>query len=130
IRYKIGDYGVPLDSDCKCGRKSDTFASIDGRTEDYVITPDGRKLIGMNQVFEYAKSALEIQLFQKEKEEVTFRIVPGENFGNNDKEALIREFRRRAGNEIEIKFEFVDAIQKSPSGKFKAVISKIDDSPP
>ncbi|MDX1642293.1 MAG: hypothetical protein R3220_11380, partial [Balneolaceae bacterium] len=79
IRYKIGDYGVPLDSDCKCGRKSYTFASIDGRTEDYVITPDERKLIGMNQVFEYAENALEIQLFQKEKEEVTFRIVPGEN---------------------------------------------------
>lgn len=128
IRYKIGDYGVPGDSECDCGRKSNTFASIDGRTEDYVITPDGRKLIGMNQVFEYAENALKIQLLQKMKEEVIFRIVPGEHFSDEDKQALIREFRRRAGNEIEIKFELVNSIEKSPGGKFKAVISKIDDS--
>ncbi|WP_234571739.1 phenylacetate--CoA ligase family protein [Rhodohalobacter sp. 614A] len=128
IRYRIGDYGIPLHSECECGRKSDTFSGIDGRTEDYVVTPDGRKLIGMNQVFEYAENALEIQLFQKEKEEIIFRIVPGKNFGEKDKESLIREFRRRAGDEMTIRFDLVDSIEKSSSGKFRAVISEIDDS--
>lgn len=128
IRYKIGDYGVPFDSKCECGRTSDTFAGVDGRLEDYVITPDGRKLIGMNQVFEYAEHALEIQLYQKEKEEVIFRIVAGKNFANKDKQALTREFRRRAGDMIKIKFELVDSIEKSSSGKCKAVVSEVDDS--
>lgn len=128
IRYRIGDYGVPCNTPCGCGRHSDTFASIDGRLEDYVLTPDGRKLIGMNQVFEYAEHALEIQLFQENKNEVIFRIVPDRKFGDEDKKALEREFRRRAGHEIEIKFECVNAIEKTSSGKFKAVISKIQDS--
>lgn len=125
IRYKIGDYGVPDDSDCECGRNSDTFSGIAGRLEDYVITPDGRKLIGMNQVFEYAENALEIQLFQKKKDEVIFRIVPDQDFNKNDRAALEREFRRRAGNKIQIKFEIVTSIEKSSSGKFKAVHSEI-----
>lgn len=128
IRYKIGDYGIPCTTPCECGRHSDTFATIDGRLEDYVITPDGRKLIGMNQVFEYAEHALEIQLYQEEKREVIFRIVADQNFGDEDKKALEREFRRRAGHKIEIRFELVNSIERSSSGKFKAVVSKMDDS--
>lgn len=126
LRYKIGDYGVPYDSECECGRKSDTFVSVDGRLEDYVITPDGRKLIGMNQVFEYAENVLEMQLFQKVKDEVIFRIVPDQSFNEEDRKALEREFRRRAGDKIQIKFEIVNSIEKSSSGKFKAVHSEID----
>lgn len=126
IRYKIGDFGIPANSDCACGRQSETFASIDGRMEDYIITPDGRKLIGMNQVFEYAENALEIQLYQNQREKVQFRVVPGRDFGEEDKRALVREFQRRAGSEMKLEIQIVDSIDKPSSGKQKAVISEID----
>jgi len=126
IRYEIGDYGRPSAGDCPCGRQSDGFASIDGRLEDFVIMPDGRKLIGMNQVFEYAKNAKEIQLYQPSANAVEFRVVPAEGFGKSDKDSLLREFQRRAGGEMEVTFRLVDALERSASGKLKAVISEVE----
>lgn len=125
IRYEVGDLGIPSKDVCSCGRASSCFSSIDGRLEDYVVTPDGRKIIGMNQVFEYADNVKEIQLYQRKTDEVEFRIVAGEEFGAADKDALIREFRRRAGPEIRISFSLVDELERSQTGKLKAVISDI-----
>ena len=125
IRYEVGDFGVPSRNLCSCGRRTECFSSIDGRLEDYVITPDGRKLTGMSQVLEYAENAKEIQIYQKASNEIEFRIVPTKGFGNDDKEALIREFRRRGGVDMVIKFSIVDELQRSTAGKLKAVVSEI-----
>ncbi len=126
IRYDVGDYGTPVESDCTCGRQTPIFSSIDGRMEDYITTPDGRKLTGMNQVLKYGRNVLEIQLHQKHLHEIEFNIVPDIYFNEDDKKPLIREFRKRAGNQIQIKFNLVNEIKKTSKGKFKAVISEID----
>ncbi len=125
IRYEIGDYGRKEAGFCDCGRKTACFSQIEGRLEDHVITPDGRKLIGMNQVFEYAKNAREIQIFQQDTKGIEFRIVATKQFDNEDKNALIREFQRRAGKEMKISFKMVDTLERSATGKLKAVISQI-----
>jgi len=125
LRYEVGDFAMPLHKNCSCGRKSKCYSTIEGRLEDYVVTPDGRKIIGMNQVFEYAKNAKEIQIYQSSQNEIEFRIVTGKNFGDEDKKALVREFRRRGGIDIKIKFKIVNALQRSSSGKLKAVVSDI-----
>ena len=128
IRYEVGDLGRPSGGQCTCGRHSSCFSSIDGRLEDYVVTPDGRKLIGMNQVLEYAPNAREIQIYQERVGAVEFRMVPAEGFGEADEEALLREFRRRGGNDISVSFKVVESLNRSSSGKLKAVVSKVDPS--
>jgi phenylacetate-CoA ligase len=126
IRYDVGDYGAPVYSQCSCGRETPAFSSIDGRMEDFITTPDGRKLTGMNQVLKYATNVMEIQLYQKNINEVEFNIVPDIKFNENDKLALTREFKKRTGDNIRIKFNIVNEIEKSAKGKFKAVISELD----
>ncbi len=126
IRYDVGDYAKRSNKPCKCGRESSHFTSLDGRLEDYIITPDGRKIIGMNQVFEYAKHAKEIQLYQKSINEVEFKIIPGRDFNHSDQQALMREFKRRAGSDMKIQFSLVDKLIYSNTGKLKAVISNIN----
>ena len=125
IRYQVGDNGIRGSSSCSCGRQSICFDSIEGRLEDYIVCPDGRKIIGMNQVFEYAPGATEIQLYQDSRNSVEFRIVPSAQYSDNDLIALEREFRRRAGDSIMITFKLVNKIERSSGGKFKAVISKV-----
>jgi len=125
IRYEVGDYVGSADSGCDCGRKTQCFSSVEGRLEDYVLTPDGRKLIGMNQVFEYAENAREIQIYQTNCNGIEFKIVPERGFGDRDKNALIREFRRRAGEDMEISFSMVDELERSSTGKLKAVVSRV-----
>lgn len=125
IRYEVGDFALRSNQACKCGRNSKCFSSIEGRLEDYILTPDGRRIIGMNQVFEYAKHVKEIQIHQSATDQIVFRVVPEDGFGVEDKEALTREFQRRAGTDISIRFTTVDSLERSSSGKLKAVISDV-----
>jgi len=125
IRYDVGDYGRPSKGGCSCGRASECFEAIEGRTEDYVRTPDGRMAIGMNQVFEYAPGAREIQIYQERVDAIEVRVVPGTTYGANDEVALLRELRRRLGDAIQIDFVLVDEIPRTAAGKFRAVVSTI-----
>ena len=125
IRYEIGDFIGDEISNCGCGRESRCFKTIEGRNEDYIVTLEGKKIMGMNQVFEYAKNVSEIQLFQKELGSVEFRIIPSTNFSEDDKKGLIRELKRRAGDKLKINFKLVKEIKLTSKGKYKAVISKI-----
>lgn len=125
IRYEVGDLYRSADTPCSCGRHSHGVESIAGRREDYIITPDGRQITGLNQVFEYATNAREIQLYQPDPGRVEFRIVPNSQFGDGDYDALVREFRRRVGEGIRLDFRFVKEIERGANGKFKAVVSDV-----
>jgi len=125
IRYEVGDVGSAAADACPCGRASICLDRIDGRLEDFVVTPDGRKVIGMNQVLEYAGNAKMIQLYQRDANAVELRVVPGSGFGEQDEKALVRELRRRIGPRMAISIRLVDQFTLSPTGKFRAVISEL-----
>jgi phenylacetate-CoA ligase len=125
IRYEVGDVASAANDACACGRSSPSLERIDGRLEDFVVTPDGRHVIGMNQVLEYARNAKTIQVYQREKNAIELRVVPGNGFGEEDKQALVRELRRRVGPDMAINFRIVDRFVLSPTGKFRAVISEV-----
>jgi phenylacetate-CoA ligase len=125
IRYDIGDIVEIDDESCLCGRKSTTIRSIEGRMEDYIITPDGRKISGLNQVFEWADGIKEIQVYQKRPDKIEVRYIPAINFSSIDIDALEEEFRKRLGDEIKIDYQSVTSISRTASGKYKAVISDL-----
>lgn len=126
IRYDIGDYAKQLESKCSCGRQSLALKEIDGRLEEYIVTPDGRKIMGMNQVFKHASSVKLMQIYQKELEQIEVRIVPASNFDKKDIDIIEEELIKRIGYDMEIVFKIVDKIELSKLGKFRAVISDLD----
>jgi phenylacetate-CoA ligase len=125
IRYEVGDVGSAATDACACGRASPCLARIDGRLEDFVVTPDGRRVVGMNQVLEYAPNARTIQVYQRSVDALELRVVAGSGFGDEDRQALVRELRRRVGPDMAIDIRLVDAFVLSPTGKFRAVISEV-----
>jgi phenylacetate-CoA ligase len=125
IRYEIGDLGTPSAGACPCGRQSATFDRIDGRIEDYVRTPDGRMVIGLNQVLEYGAGAKEIQIYQDRIDRIEVRVVPGPDYSEASERALVRELERRVGNSLTVKFVIVDQIPRTATGKFRAVVSTL-----
>jgi len=78
--------------------------------------------MGMNQVLEHAPGAREMQIVQEKLDEITVRVVPDPSFGESDRRALTREFRRRLGDGMKIQFVEVDRIERLSNGKFKAVV--------
>ena len=44
IRFDIGDTGILSDKKCACGRNFPVMEKIVGRTDDIIVTPDGRRV--------------------------------------------------------------------------------------
>jgi len=99
---------------------------IDGRVEDYVVTPDGRRIGRMDHVFKDALEVKEAQLYQPSRERLVVRLVPRAGFDAEARRRLDHELRSRLGNEIAIEYQVLDAIARPPNGKLRAVISSVD----
>ena len=129
IRYKIGDLAKYSNAKCSCGRNLPVITSIEGRLDDLLMTPDGRYVTpaGMTLAFEYIKEIKQSQIVQENKEEIIVKIVKTEKYTEKDTEFLLSELRKRLGNEIGIRIDFVDEMQRTKSGKIPFVLSKLID---
>jgi len=127
IRYDVGDLAELEDPEkrCPCGCTGRLVRSIDGRKEDYVLTPDGRRIGRLDHIFKDMVNIKECQIFQERVERVVFRVVRGKEYTGKDEKMLLHETRTRLGNRIEIVIDYVEAIERTSQGKLRFVISKI-----
>lgn len=126
IRYQIGDTGTRLKAPCPCGRRGDVFLDIDGRSEDYVMTPDGRLLGRLDHIFKDQPDIVEAQIHQDSKEAIEVLFVPGENYNLESEARLLREVRARLGDEIHVDLKSIPSIPRERNGKFRAVKSTLE----
>jgi phenylacetate-CoA ligase len=125
LRYRIGDIGTRLEAPCRCGRRGEVFESIDGRIEDYVVTPDGRVVGRLDHVFKKLTDIAEAQLVQLAVDRLIVYVVPLPSYGEASERALLRELRARLGDEMRIVVERVSEIARQPNGKLRAVKSLV-----
>ena len=129
IRYDIGDeITIAENQVAKCGRGGLLIENIFGRVEDYIFTPDGRFVGRLDHLFKNSKNVLEAQLYQEKVDELVCRIVRSEKFSVDDEQEIIDEARARLGPSIEIRLEYVDEIPRTNNGKFRFVVSTINQS--
>jgi phenylacetate-CoA ligase len=130
FRYRIGDVGSRAKRPCPCGRPGDSFLEVDGRIEDYVLTPDGRLVGRMDHVFKDQLEVAEAQILQKDRHAIHVLIVPRPEYTEASERAVIKQIRSRLGYEIDIRVELVGAIPREPNGKFRAVKSEVGRNAP
>ena len=105
---------------------SPKILSIDGREEDYITLPNGVKLGRLDHIFKDLVDVQEAQIYQPDIKTVILRIVKRPNYDkNSEEETLIRETKKRLGNDINILIEYLDSIPKTNSGKLRFVISDV-----
>jgi len=125
FRYRIGDVGTLSKRPCRCGRAGPAFLHVDGRIEDYVLTPDGRLIGRLDHIFKMQLDVSEAQIVQETPEAVRVLLVPRASYTGASERQLLKEMRARLGNEIEIAVELVQQISREPNGKFRAVKSSV-----
>lgn len=125
IRYDTGDIGIwrQPDYSCACGRSSAVLSGIDGRKDDYVITPEGNRIMRFDYIFKDTANVKECQVVQESLGEITLRIVRRPPYGVRDEETIRREISHWISPRLRVKFDYVPEIERSASGKFKAVKS-------
>jgi phenylacetate-CoA ligase len=125
VRYEVGDR-AKLNSECEncsCGRTLPIISSIEGRTNDVLVAPDGRRIYWVNPVF-YGLPVREAQIIQEESNRLKVRYVPAPNFTIATQRSIIDRIQARMG-QLEVIMEPIGAIPRGPNGKFRAVISKL-----
>jgi phenylacetate-CoA ligase len=124
IRYRIGDIGIISKEICSCGLNTPHFEKLIGRTDDFILTPDGRHVGRLSPVLK-GFPVKEAQYIQRSTDLVIVRLVQDGGFTPKTERDLIKEIQKRLGYAMGIEFEFVDHISRGPGGKLKTVISEI-----
>jgi phenylacetate-CoA ligase len=127
IRYSIEDIAVLSDEEsCLCGRGGRVVQEVLGRTEDYIVTPDGRFVGRLDHLFKDAVHVKLAQIIQNRIEEVIIRVVKDRDYSRKDELEISQEAAVRLGPFVEINFEYVNEIPRGSSGKYRFVISNIN----
>ena len=125
FRYRIGDVGTRAKAPCACGRPGEVFYEVDGRIEDYVLTPDGRLVGRMDHVFKEQFEVAEAQILQGDPHAIDVLVVPRASWTEASERSVMKEIRSRLGDEIDVRIELVSQIAREPNGKFRAVKSAV-----
>ncbi|MEZ4407171.1 MAG: hypothetical protein R3A52_11915 [Polyangiales bacterium] len=125
LRYEVGDWGVwsREDDPCPCGRHSRAIERVEGRADDYVLTPEGSRIMRFDYLFKDSHEVRECQVVQERLGEIVLRVVRRPGYSVADERALLDEVRRWISPSIEVRFDYVPVIAREASGKFRAVKS-------
>jgi len=126
IRYETGDRATLATAPCTCGRGLPVLAAIEGRVDDVIITPDGRHIGRLDPVFKADLPIHEAQIIQTTPDTLRVLYVPTPAYTPGDGEALIDRIHDRVGPAMRVVLEAVPAIPRTANGKFRAVISEVN----
>jgi phenylacetate-CoA ligase len=125
IRFRVGDVGTRAKQACPCGRPGEVFLDVDGRIEDYVVTPDGRCIGRLDHIFKDQLDVAEAQILQETPRSIEVLLVPRLSWSSDSERSLLKEIQIRLGDEIRVDLRLVDTIPREPNGKFRAVRSSV-----
>jgi len=129
VRYQIGDRTalLALNKPCECGLSWPAIKSVSGRSEDAIITPDGRPLMYLNfHCTEFIKGIIESQFVQDSEDHVTIKLTVGQQFSKESEQVIIADIHNRSQFDFKVDFEYLDKIPRGARGKFKAVVNLLD----
>lgn len=127
IRYEVGDRGSllpPTEVPHACGRRLPVVGSIEGRSSDNLVTPEGRRIFWINPIF-YDVPVREAQVIQEAVDDVRVLVVPDTGFVTRHEGEIARRLVDRLGPSVGIRVERVASIPRGPNGKFRAVVSRV-----
>ena len=122
----IGDRAIWNTQACNCGLHSQVIKDIQGRSEDYIITPEGTHIQRFDYLFKDTADIKECQVVQRQLGFVTFRMVIRDNYSTTTEQKIKKAVRKMISPSIICEFEYVSEIERTSAGKFKAVVSELN----
>lgn len=125
VRYRIGDaITLAVEKEkCRCGSIFPRVEQIEGRTADYIFSPDFGK-VNLGNISNSTKDTQGIicfQLIQDQLNHVIAKIVVNSSYTTHEEGKFISALKERLGTTIQLDIEYVNEIEKEKSGKFRIV---------
>jgi len=129
LRYRTGDIAVdPFGRQhrCECGKNGPGCRKIIGRIDDLFITANGRKIGRLDHVFKNINNISAAQIIQHDINSTEIKIVRNDSFSVNDENLILENFLLRVGDNVDVKFNYVNSIPRTNNGKFRSVVSLLN----
>ncbi len=130
VRYRTGDVGSLSDAQCRCGRGLPLMEEIDGRTTDFIRAPDGTVLHGLALIYVLREmpQIKEFKIIQETLTRLTLQLVSDVQDRSAIEAEITAQFQRRLGSSLLVDFDYVEKIPREKSGKFRYVVSRLDNA--
>lgn len=122
IRYRTGDYTEYADYEKRI------IKMIQGRwDQDYLVGENGEELsiAALNMHSEVFRNVLLWQIRQRTPGQADLRIIPSNNYSDNDSQAILNALNKKVGHTIKFSIIKVPELEKTARGKVKKVIKGI-----
>jgi phenylacetate-CoA ligase len=127
VRYEIGDYAEPSEDGCCCGRTLPVIGHIAGRAVQLFRFADGRLVSPWDLMVRVRSDGAfrQFQIVQRTFDQFVFRHVSDAPLPAEERDRLAREFATVLRAEVRVDFERVEAIPRTPTGKYMTVLSDL-----
>jgi phenylacetate-CoA ligase len=130
IRYRLDDVGVPGREPCSCGRQLPLMKIVEGRTDDFLVTLDGKlisPLIFFPYPFQDFEGIKQFRVIQERRDKLVIQLVLKEGFRSGPEifEKARRDISKLFGAAMQVEFQTLEKIEKDPSGKLRKIISHV-----
>ena len=126
IRYSVGDMGVSAgDRECPCGRGFDVMESVNGRSTDVIVTPNGNRLIVhfFTGLIEHFPEIDCFQVVQEDPASIVLRLQPVTDISPDVQQRLVALLKEKGAGDLRIDVQIVPEIPLPSTGKRRFVIS-------
>lgn len=127
VRYDTGDLAIvpattgPEDlEEIALGLRP--FVGIAGRTDEFVLTPDGLRITGLNQIPREVGNLLQAQIIQESPDSVVVQAAVRPGFNAADRARLLSNIRAKIPTSLTFRLELVERLTTTPSGKTPFII--------
>jgi phenylacetate-CoA ligase len=125
IRYANGDRGRISAERCACGRNLAVLDEFLGRSSDEIVlaSGDGYPGVFFHHLFGHFPGVTQFQAYQDAPGELVIRIIRNGRYTKDDEGEIKRIVAEHTG--IISRIDYVDEIERAPSGKITSVICTV-----
>lgn len=131
VRFRTGDLAKVRKGTGAAGLEAITlglspFEGTEGRRSEYVLSPQGSRIIGINHIPRNVPDIAQMQIVQTGKAKVEIHVVPLNGFGAHTIEIILANARQKIPADMEVEIKTVDRLTRTTSGKAPLVLRQLD----
>ena len=126
VRYRTGDLvRLRAGSDpIAVAYGVEPFLGVVGRTDDYLVAPDGARLMGIDHIPRGIHNVERMQVIQERRDAVRVLVVPADLSAGTDRAAILANAARKLPPTMSVSVEVASELERSPSGKIPFVVRR------
>lgn len=103
----------------------ETFLDILGRSGDYILSPSGARLLGIDHIPRDVPHVIRAQFIQESADSVTLLVVPAPGFNEDCRRLLLEHASRKLPPSMRLRIETTSQLVRNRAGKAPLVVRQV-----